>query len=430
MIKTSIQYVVELNGSYHLYKSGVLEPIADLEKLKGNIWLVSDMQETIAKTMTVDVAVKYSEFLVRKKFRESGDFDEDVTVVSHWKKARSKNSTDVFVSAYPTRIANFFSDLNKEYEDHLLVFPLYEVLHQYLMHKAAKKPIAVILQHNRFADIVVGTKKKIFFANRCETYSAESGQNDEIWQTVEDELKAAEEANRIRVSECYVVNWIDSAPLPENPQDWEYQFQPVEAEDVALADAVHQISFFKALRTLTSANSISPRAEKTLFNAHKWSSILNMVFLLLVFLFAGGFFLLNMKTKQLEAATAVLQQNSAGIKVEQPLKVNAQELENAIQFIKELKLYKDAPSYKQVINELSSAVTTGMKLEGLKLDYQNAKLLLDVTGSIEAPFQLAQQGFDHFLAVMKGRDYTVMQNQFNTEIERSVFTLKLQKSVK
>jgi hypothetical protein len=83
-----------------------------------------------------------------------------------------------------------------------------------------------------------------------------------------------------------------------------------------------------------------------------------------------------------------------------------------------------------VINELSSAVFPGMQLAHLKLDYQNAQMLLDITGRIETPFNLAQRGFDHFISVMKYRGYRVMQRQFNTEIEHSQFKLKLQKRIK
>jgi len=49
--------------------------------------------------MTVEVEPKYAELIVDRKLRESGDFDESVTVITHQKKRKGSKTTVFFYSA-------------------------------------------------------------------------------------------------------------------------------------------------------------------------------------------------------------------------------------------------------------------------------------------------------------------------------------------
>ena len=72
------QYVIELDGVIYSLKGNRLKQIKDLNGSKGEFCFITEMQETISRTMTVEAPVKYAEFVVRKRLQESGDFDEPV----------------------------------------------------------------------------------------------------------------------------------------------------------------------------------------------------------------------------------------------------------------------------------------------------------------------------------------------------------------
>ena len=48
-------YAIELDGNLYRVLGNRLEQIIDLKDLEGDYWLVSDMQEAISRTMTVEV---------------------------------------------------------------------------------------------------------------------------------------------------------------------------------------------------------------------------------------------------------------------------------------------------------------------------------------------------------------------------------------
>ena len=155
------QYVLELDGIFYHLKENRLEQIEDLKEVKGEFCFITEMKETISRTMTVEAPSKYAEFVVRKKLQESGDFDEAVSVITHWKKKRGKNSTDLFFTALPSRQYQAYLEKIRGSEDGILLIPLYSLLYNVLKRFNIEDPIAVIFQHGRFADVIVGNKKHI-----------------------------------------------------------------------------------------------------------------------------------------------------------------------------------------------------------------------------------------------------------------------------
>ncbi len=93
-------YAVELDGNFFRLSGNRLEPISDVNDLVGDHWLISDMQESISRTMTVEVESKYAELIVDRNLRESGDFDESVTVIAHRKEKKAVNQRIYFSRPY------------------------------------------------------------------------------------------------------------------------------------------------------------------------------------------------------------------------------------------------------------------------------------------------------------------------------------------
>ena len=157
------QYVIELDGVIYSLKGNRLKQIKDLNGSKGEFCFITEMQETISRTMTVEAPVKYAEFVVRKRLQESGDFDEPVKVLTHWKKKKGKNTTDIFFTALPVRYYHAYLEKIRGNEDGILMLPLYAFLYNILKQIRSEDPVAVVFQHGRFADLIIGNKKQIYY---------------------------------------------------------------------------------------------------------------------------------------------------------------------------------------------------------------------------------------------------------------------------
>ncbi len=238
MFKNSKQYGIELEGETFSFSERSLEQIYDLDDIKGDMWLVSDMKESISRTMTVEAPAKYAEVTVRKRLQETGEFDEPVSIITHWKKKKGKNTTDIFFTALPTRIFYQYFDWIREHEDSIVLFPLFSVLYSVLKKLRSKEPVAVIFQHNRFADLIIGTKKRVYYANRCVAFDESEDQIFALWDTVGKDIKAAEAENRIKVTRVFRLSWLKSKIEPEWPEEMKSEFYSIEDESMGATISV------------------------------------------------------------------------------------------------------------------------------------------------------------------------------------------------
>jgi hypothetical protein len=430
MIKDSKQYAIELDGVIYSFSGNRLEPVVDLEDIKEDIWFVTDMQEAVSQTMTVEARVKYAEFIVRKRLQESGDFDEPVTVLTHWKKKKGKNNTDIFFTALPTRLHHSYLDQIREKEDSILLFPLYSVLWGFLKRIKKKKPTAVIFQHNRFADIIIGTTKQVYYANRFVTFDMEDEQISSLWETIRANIATFESDNRIKVSQVFLLTWIDSGMAPKWPEDSDSEFYSFEEEAVVFNGKKHNISFLKAMDIKSRTGDVSPPKEKTFYYARKSAPYFNVIFLLVALLLAAGSFWCHKKANMLQAEIKQLEEKMDGIQVKLPLDNAGESYKDILMFIKQLAYCKNAPSYKTVVNDISNAVFSDVNLEVLKINYTSDDVQIEIFGRINTPFDVAYPGYQHFLNILRQRGYTVGESRFDTQIMASQFLVKLVKKVK
>ena len=278
MFKNSRRYVIELDGITYGFSKNRLEQIVELKDLEGDKWLVTDMHEAISRTMTVDAEYKYVEIMVRRKLQESGEFDEPVSIITHWKKKKGKNTTDIFFTALPTQIYYSYLDRIKEDENNIILFPLYSVLFGILKRIRSKKPVAVVFLHNRFADLIIGTKNRIYYANRCVAFDTSNEQLAALWDTIRTDIKGAKADHGIEVSKVFWHNWTDSAPEPDWSDEPEIKISCFDREDVSFEKEKQAISFLKAVRAQPCSASSSPSLAKVFYYAGKSIIYLNMIF--------------------------------------------------------------------------------------------------------------------------------------------------------
>ena len=430
MFKEKKQYAIELDGLTYSFSGDQLKQVVDLKDIKGDTWLITDMQEAISRTMTVDAAKRYVDIIVRKKLQESGEFDDSVSVLAHWKKKKGANTTEIFFSALPSRLLSRYFELSREHEDNIIIFPLYSVLFDVLKHIKPQEPVAVIFQHNRFADLIVGTDKKVYYANRCVAFDTTEEQVSNLWETVKADIDSVERDNRIKVKKAFLLTWIDSGSLPEWSSDTQREIYSFENETINFNSETKNISFLTALKTLSGRESISPPVEKALYYTRRFAGYFNLVFFIAALLLAGGYFYYNHRADVKTDEANRVERKIDMIHFDIPPGVKEEKLKNTLKFVKQLDSYKSSPSYKKVINDISGSISRNMKFNVVKLDYSGSELQLEVFGRIEAPFNMAHKGYRDFLASLKQRGYSVSESRFDTQIRNSEFIIKLKKRIR
>ncbi len=113
----------------------------------------------------------------------------------------------------------------------------------------------MVFQHNRFADLIVGTGKKVYYANRCVAFDTSQEQISNLWETIRTDIDAVERDHRIKVAKIYLLTWIDSGDLPEQSMDAEREIYSFENEAITYNSKVTNISFLTALKALSGRES-------------------------------------------------------------------------------------------------------------------------------------------------------------------------------
>ena len=429
-MKNKKQYVIELDGAIYHLKGKHLRRISDIKESKGEFRFISEMQKTISRTITVEAPVKYAEFVVRKRLQESGDFDEPVKVLTHWKKKRGKNTTDIFFTALPAR--NYYAYLEKirGNEDGILMIPLYGLLYNVLKQIHTENPAALVFQHGRFVDLIVGDKKQIYYSNRCVAFDMSDEQMEVLWDAVRTDIQTAQDENKIKVNKVYQVNWIDSKDCPKWTENEEYESYHLEEESLIFNDETHQNSFSMALKSRSGNGGISPGLEKIYHFTQKWTAQLNILLFIFLLAVSGGSFLCQKNANMLERE--IKQMNRQAIVLQSENALNAIPLKTykeTVGFIKGLVYYNDAPSYLHVLSDVATGLSPDMETEILKIDYSNNAMLLEIFGKIRTTFNTAHKGYQQFVSFMKSKGYSVVENRFDTDINDSKYLIKFTKRI-
>lgn len=429
-MKNNKQYVIELDGAIYHLKGKHLKQISDIKESKGEFRFITEMQKTISRTITVEAPVKYAEFVVRKRLQESGDFDEPVKVLTHWKKKRGKNTTDIFFTALPAR--NYYAYIEKirGNEDGILMIPLYGLLFNALKQIHTENPAALVFQHGRFVDLIVGDKKQIYYSNRCVAFDMSDEQMEVLWDAVRTDIQTAQDENKIKVNKVYQVNWIDSKDCPEWTENKEYESYHLEEESLSFNNETYQNSFSMALKSRSGNGGISPGLEKIYHFTQKWTASLNILLFIFLLAVLGGSFLCQKKANMLERE--IKQMNRQAIVLQSENALNAIPLKTykeTVGFIKGLVYYNDAPSYLHVLSDVANGLSPDMETEILKIDYSNNAMLLEIFGKIRTAFNTAHKGYQQFVSFMKSKGYAVVENRFDTDIDDSKYLIKFTKRI-
>lgn len=423
--KPKTAHIIELDGEFFHVEQERISPIEDPRSVEGDKWLVTDFQEGMSRLMTVEGPAKYAELLVRRKLQEDGEFEEPVNIFIHWIKKRSKNSTDVFFTAVPSRLATFyFNELGKQ-EDIALVFAMSGLLWQMVTHNSSKAPVAVVLRHHRFAEVLVGSKDQVYFANRCVAFDTEKEQIDALWSSVLADIEAVEKEHRITVSHIICHNWL-TADEPTNwPGPWQRRLVIAEQSALQLEDQRYLISWPRVLQGQSAAKSVSALVEKVFYYTKCWVPALNMLMVLLTAVFLVSMVGYHSHTVQLEQHVNQVRQHIGKFQLKLPSQSLGQDFDGILQFVGELNRYRSMPSYQQIVDDLTHPPFQMLALNHLKVDYTSDQVRLELSGEIGAPFDQAHGGYQGYIRRLTTLGYQIEESRFETQISKSQVMLKL-----
>jgi hypothetical protein len=420
-------YVIELDGVFYRCSGVELEQISDLKDVRGDTWFISDLESTISRTMTVETPVKHAEVMVRKKLQETGEFDEAISVITHGKRKKGKNTTAIFFTALPARLYYRYLEEIKAHEDSVLLFPLFSVLQGVLRRMRHPKPTAVVFRHSRFADLLIGTSKTILYANRCVAFDTSEEQISALWDMVKTDMTAAEAEHKIKVDRVLLLNWIDSGAEPEWSDDMEREILSMEEEKLLFNGQEVLVSFLKAVGMQSSFGAISPPLEKSAYYCRQCLPCLNTVFVLAALLCIAGYFWFAQKADLLGQQLAAAQGEVVRLEHEDP--VQEVPYKETLAFARDLACYRKLPSYKRVLNDISEALPEAMSVEVLKVDYAEERVNIEIFGKTKTAFDSAYKGYQRFTDTLTDRGYTLAESQFDTDIRQSEFLTRFTKEI-
>ena len=418
-------HVFELDGSLHYLEGQRLTSVKALEDVAGDKWLVTDFQESLSRVMTVEGPAKYAELLVRKRLQESGEFEEPVQILSHWKRKLGKGSTEVFFTAVPTRLAGYYFDELRQLPHIALVFSIYGVLWHTLQRSRSKVPTAVVLRHHRFAEVLVGTPRRVYFANRCVAFDTEPAQIEALWHTVQSDIEAVEREHRLQVGRVIYLNWLDTEETPLWPEAWLQRVVPVPAAQLEVGEQTLTVAWPAALGKESAGQSVSALPERLFHITGRLAPAMNLALALLAGMLLLGMVAYQRSARGYEMQIRDLGRQMAQVQLRAPNQEGTEGFDKLLDFVTQMDSNRKMPSYRQIIDDLTQGDLRSLVLQQFKVDYASQQVRLELSGDIRAPFDQAHGGYQRFLKRLRERGYQIDESHFETRINASKVVLKL-----
>ncbi len=424
------QYVIELDGQNWLCSGDQARLLAGPGHVSGPRWWITDFQSSISRTMTIEADIRYVELMVSRKLQETGEFDEPVTVISHWKKKGTKNSVDIFFTAVPARLYSQYMELVRSDQDHLVLVPLYELLFNALKVASNHGPAAVVFAHGRFADLLVGGKKRVYYARRIVAYDTSPEQISSLWESVAGELTTLEKNFRIHLETVRLITWIDGHDPPRQLlDDSHFKWQSLGATTLVAEDGPHQVSLIGAVPRYALGLNAMPLTEKLFYAARLVlpRAAIAACALALLLAAAGLFFEIQAAGINRHLDSLIEQVRSQQQALPSPITIG--DYMATVDFLEKVQAARELPSVKRLVNDLSKALPIDCRLLSLKADYKQTGVEVEIFGRIDAAFETAFRNYQQILELLQKSGYRIIQRRFDTLIRRSEFMIRFSKKV-
>lgn len=425
-----MSHIIELDGAFYQLHADRVEPVTDPNALRGDRCHVSDLESAVSRVMTIESDARYAPLMVNKKLQEMGEFDEPLTVVPHWTRKKGKNTTEIFFTALPSRRYHQYRDMMKDDAAHFLVFPLYAVLFRQLKKIARAKPVALVFQHGRFADLLIGTGKRVYYANRLVAFDSSEEQIASLWTTLQRDVESVVQENRIGLERLYLMTWVDTSGPALWPEDSRLKLSFLKRRTVTVAGERRELSLPEAVEDLPAGISLAPGMEKIQYRTHRAAPLLNAAMALAAVLVIIAAAWMNHMTTQVDRQAAALAQELSRTAIAQPSTYSPDQLDRTLSFVQSLDDYRNAPAFRKILSDLSGGRAMDMILQRVKMAYGRDGVQVEAYGHIMAPFEEAHKGYQLLLTVLRRKGYRIESERFDTKINKSSFILKVSKSIR
>ncbi len=421
-------HIIEMDTNTWSISGDTVLSVEKFEAVRGDKLLVYDFPSSLSRVMTVDAPVKYAETMVIRKLQEEGEFDESVTVLSHWKKKRGKKSTQIFFTAVGTHTYLRLKDRINEHEDTVILFPLYQVLFNFIKKIPAKSPIAVVFRHDRFADVVIGTPKRVYFASRCTAFDTSPEQTASLWEMITGDIETVQKEADIEIEQLFFLNWMDTAAEhpPDIPGNAVLTFHQ---EPVFYEGTTRHISFLKAVRLMSVFSGDTGPAGWLFYFTRKFSYLAILIFFLASLALAGIYLKYDKENSALDSEIKTSLQRVSQMKKTVSIKPVNETFKSVFDFVNMLHAYQNAPSFEQIVFDLETGLFQPAIIETLKINYSEKDVKIEIYGTIASGFDTAYKRYQAFLKSLETKGYTIGDSHFNTQISQSEFKLTFSRSL-
>jgi hypothetical protein len=201
-------------------------------------------------------------------------------------------------------------------------------------------------------------------------------------------------------------------------------------EPITHENAVHNISFTKALKLFPPIEGISPQNGKLLYYSEKLSPFILSFFVITLLMLFWGFFSFQSKTEGLIREISAIENRINHLNSTVSVPPKETDYMTTLKFIDTLFHNQHLPSYKDIITDISMGIFPATIVERLQIDYGDKIVHIKLNGIIQSDFDAAYKAYQLFLSSLQKDGYAIDSNRFNTRIDVSRFDLSLSRSIK
>jgi len=414
------QHIIELGGiSYRVLKNKV-DIVDKFESVPDDAALICDLPGSISRVMTVEAPIKYAEAMVIRKLQEEGEFDEAVSVITHQKIKRSAKSTQIFFTAVASKIYLQYLDRIEEHDDITILIPIYTVLFNFLKKISSSKPVALIFRHGTFADVLIGTKKRVYFSSRCTGFDTSPEQISSLWEMVSNDIETVQEENKFELDQIICMNWLDTCSDDVinhvNPD-----YIEVEKETFFFQNEPCNISFLNAVKLVPVTMGKNHKRDWFLYWSRKVSLAAALLLLGVSLALIGIQYYFIQKTDGVKTEISQVEKNIGQMQKKISLKPFNPQFNEAFSFVDDIDYNQKAPSFKAILHDMGKGLLSPVKVENLKITYTDKEVKTEVYGRIKSNFDTAYKGYQVLLKTLENNGYEITESSLNTQIEQSEF---------
>ncbi|MBF0137283.1 MAG: OmpA family protein [Magnetococcus sp. DMHC-1] len=476
--------IVNLDGKRFLLKRRTCEPLPSLDSIKGDKWVITDFRGAPAFHMSVEAPVRYAELLAHRQLQERGEANQHARILTHWKHRRTATLSELYFTVVEKETATSYFDMALADSDHHLVFPVNAILFDVLEKYSRKKQnIAVLFDHDRHIDILVGHAGRVAGTVRISSHSAAPEDKAELVDSLQEELKSIASKAHIRLQEIVYFNWnlLDESGGPKTTTSADISFSAT-PDEATMATFGGQIQ--DAIKTTTRADLPTSRsalvmtagwvrqlAEKmqlkcrvlpaarfeqqdnqvlvtslpavvnrlsyrhagnTTTEIVRYGAEQALVPLLTVFwVLVGVLYLVHLyfgqKTRIVESQVQTEKSRVVAVETVKPVPPESGKL---IDFTKRLASLYSMPAPRTMLVEISESIPEGMEIHVNKFSFDydarmTPNLMLD--GFVEGGFKQAKQQYTTFLDALKKRGYVVESEKLSTDVQKINFVVQVKR---